>query len=474
MYPGVCDFRGLARGFLEECEMPRHLIEPRQAQTAKADTPDGDGLFLRVGPSGATFTFRFTAPNGKRREMGVGACDQSSQATAGASLKRARKKADDARALVASGRDPIEAAKAEKMAQRSDVPTLEAVATAYHRDKIVPTRSPDHAREWLESLRRHLPARMWAGPITLIDSASLLPVIADIVERHPETGGRIRQRLEKVFGRARIMKLIAHNPAAEIRDELPERRKADREHFRVIPYAEVPALIAQLRKVPGRAARAIEFGVLTAARPGETRGATWSEIDFDAAEWRIPGERMKAGEPHTVHLSAPALSILRAQRGIHPEYVFASNMRSASLTDAAMGMVLRRLGVADRTVTHSLCRSTFSTWARETGAGHVDVIEACLAHREADRVAAAYNRAQHFDARRDLLNRWAEFVTSAAGAEPAASGTYDAQRQRVLSMIDTGAADDTIAAALAAEFSLTQARAMREVRSVRHAMGGAE
>jgi integrase len=450
--------------------MPRHLLSAREAQTATADKPDGDGLLLRVGPSGATFTYRFTAPNGKRRELGCGRCDQSSQNAAGASLKRARKKADDARQLLASGRDPIEAAKAEKMAQRSDVPTLEAVATDYHRVKIAPSRTPDHAREWLESLRRHLPARMWTGPITLIDSASLLPIVEDIMLRHPETGGRIRQRLEKVFARAMVNKLIAHNPAYEIRHELPERSKSDREHFRVIPYAEVPALIAQLRKVPGRAARAIEFGVLTAARPGETRGATWSEIDFEAAEWRIPGDRMKAGEPHTVHLSAPALAILQAQRGIHPEFVFPSPMKRGELSDAAMGKILKGLGYAELTVTHSLCRSTFSTWARETGAGHVDVIEACLAHREADRVAAAYNRAQHFDARRDLLNRWAEFVISVAGAEPAASGTYDAQRQRVLSLIDTGAADDTIAAALVSEFELTRARAMREVRSVRHAM----
>ncbi len=113
-----------------------------------------------------------------------------------------------------------------------------------------------------------------------------------------------------------------------------------------------------------------------------------------------------------MHLSPRALEILKAQRSLETEYVFPSPMLPGEpMSNMAMLTVLDRMGARDRTTVHGLCRATFSTWANDTGAGRPDVIEACLAHEEKNRVRAAYNRGQFNDERRALLVAWAEFLS---------------------------------------------------------------
>ena len=144
---------------------------------------------------------------------------------------------------------------------------------------------------------------------------------------------------------------------------------------------------------PGTAARALELALLTAARTSEVLGATWDEFDLDAAAWVIPGGRMKAHEEHVVHLSQQAVDLLRAQQALKvgSNVVFPSPLDpERPLSNMAMLTTLGRLGLRDRTTVHGLCRATFSTWANETGAGRPDVVEACLAHDERDRVRRAY------------------------------------------------------------------------------------
>jgi integrase len=167
----------------------------------------------------------------------------------------------------------------------------------------------------------------------------------------------------------------------------------------------------------GVAARCLEFAILTAARTGEAIGAEWSEFDLDAGTWTVPPGRMKGGEPHTVYLPPRAVSIVKAQAGLDLRFVFPSPMLdSKPLSNMALLMQLRRMKIADETTVHGLCRSTFSTWANETDAARPDVIEACLAHREDDRIRAAYNRAQFAHERRALLVAWADYLD---GTQPA-------------------------------------------------------
>lgn len=229
-------------------------------------------------------------------------------------------------------------------------------------------------------------------------------------ETVPETVRRIRQRLEAIFEDAIFHGRAAGNPAAAIRRKMRETttKRQAKGHHAALPYGEAPALVQRLREVPGTAARALEFAILTASRTGEVIGAEWPEIDLDAGTWCVPAERMKAGEAHTVHLSERATCILLAQRGQNARWVFPSPMSQASaaprpLSNMAMLAALGRLGARDRTTVHGLCRATFSTWANDTGAGRPDVIEACLAHKEGNRIRAAYNRAQFAAERRELL-----------------------------------------------------------------------
>lgn len=153
---------------------------------------------------------------------------------------------------------------------------------------------------------------------------------------------------------------------------------------------------------------------MTVARTSEALLAEWREFDLDAALWTVPAEKMKADEPHVVYLPARAVELLRGLKALELDKinVFPSPLLNGKpLSNMAMLNVLSRLEVRDQTTVHGLCRATFSTWANETGAARPDVIEACLAHEEANRVRAAYNRAEFAEERRTLLAAWANYLS---------------------------------------------------------------
>ena len=422
-----------------------NLLTARGVQSASnGDHSDGGGLLLRVRGVSVSWVFRYTAPSGRRREMGLGVCHRGSPAQAGESLSGARRGARRARGLLDLGVDPIdekdqrrreaqEAEAAKKSAAMLKHWTLARSARDYHERTIALSAKPKHAAQWISSLENHMPPALWGKPIDDIKPPELLRALASIKpherarnlsqgDRVVETMQRIRQRLDAVFEDAIWHGRCTSNPAAAVlrkmRETLPKKKAGQ---FAALPFREAPAFMARLREAPGTAARCLEFAVLTASRTAEVLGAVWSEIDLDACTWLIPAERMKSSgketaEPHLVHLSARALEVLEAQVGVHPVYVFPSNMlKDRPQSNMAMLAVLDRLGERHRTTVHGLARATFSTWAYETAAARPDVIEACLAHREADKVKAAYNRAQFNDERRQLLAAWADYL-----AQPAA------------------------------------------------------
>ena len=172
--------------------------------------------------------------------------------------------------------------------------------------------------------------------------------------------------------------------------------------------------MTRLRGAPGVAARCLEFTMLTAARTSEALLAEWREFDLDGAVWTVPAERMKGRQEHIVHLPPASVAALHAVQGLDARYVFPSTvLDKRPMSNMAMLATLDRLGMRDTTTVHGL-RATFSTWAYETGAARGDVIEACLAHREADKIKAAYNRAQFVEERRALLAAWAEYLDTPA------------------------------------------------------------
>jgi integrase len=187
-------------------------------------------------------------------------------------------------------------------------------------------------------------------------------------------------------------------------------------HHAALPWGEVAAFMIDLRRREGVAARALEFAILTAARTNEVIGLRWPEIDFGAATWTIPAQRMKMDKEHRVPLSEPAIELLRGSyTEAHNDHVFIGQQAGRRLGDRVLAEVLARMGRTDITV-HGF-RSTFRDWAAETTAFPNHVVEQALAHAIGNAVERAYRRGDLFEKRRLLMEEWAQFCSRpAAGA----------------------------------------------------------
>ena len=408
-----------------------HQLTVREVLAAgDGDHTDGGGLLLRVRGESASWVFRYTAASGRRREMGLGVARRGSTAQAGDALTLARGLAHKAREQLALNIDPIDARdgqrataeaadQAKKLNAKRERATLARVAREYHERVIEPTRTVTHAAQWIASLEHHVPEAIWHAPIdsitppALLEALSGVRALADADIKVPETLQRVRQRLDAVFEDAMFHGHCSTNPAAAIKRKMAEGQgKRKRGQFAALPYRDAPAFMAKLRDQQGLGARCLELAMLTAARTAEAIGAAWPEFDVDGATWTIPGERMKGGELHMVHLVPRAVEIVKGLQGLHATYLFPSPMvADQPLSNMAMLAVLDRMGERQNTTVHGLCRATFSTWANETAAARPDVIEACLSHLEGNKIRAAYNRAQFMAERRALLEAWAEFLS---------------------------------------------------------------
>lgn len=411
--------------------MARNRLTARAVHVARdGDHSDGDGLLLRVKDGRGSWVFRYTAPDGRRREQGLGRLARNNITEAGKSLTAARDLAEAARKLLREGIDPIEHARqrreqaraeteAKRRAEQSERQTLARVARAYHERVIEPHRSRKHSADWINSLEQHVQPSIWNAPIDSVRASDLLDFFVAIRRTHRETGRRIVQRLVKVYSDAVFRGLATANVAAAAAERLRELGiKRQVVSYRALPFAEVPAFARRLAACEGIAAKALLFGMLTWARTGEIRGMTWDEVhDLDGNDprWIIPAARMKARREHVVPLSPQAVAILREMRALGQPFAFPSpRLDGRPISNMAMLLLLRRLGVADRTTVHGVCRQSASTWANELGVARADVVETALAHGEANEVRRAYNKATYLAERRALLHAWGDFVDGKA------------------------------------------------------------
>ena len=195
-----------------------------------------------------------------------------------------------------------------------------------------------------------------------LTAADVLAVLEPIWNSRRETATRIKQRLEAIMDYGVAAGHCPTNPVAAVKRALPSKRPAQA-HFEALPYSELPEALNTIRTTGNRiTSLAVEFTILTGARSGETRGATWDEIDLDAAVWEIPAERMKARRPHRVPLSAQAIAVLEEAGELtgRAGLVFPSARSGKSpLTPQALSRVLAR-GEIGGTI-HGM-RSTFRDW----------------------------------------------------------------------------------------------------------------
>jgi integrase len=286
--------------------------------------------------------------------------------------------------------------------------TFDQCADAYITAHDPSWSNPKHRQQWRNTLRDHASPTIGDLAVSAIDTGLVLKVLEPLWASRPETASRLRGRIESVLDWAKVRGLRdGENPArwkGHLDHLLPARARVRKvKHHPALPYGEIDALVTLLRAQEGTAARALEFLILTAARGGEVIGATWHEIDMDAAVWTIPAERMKGGREHRVPLSDRALAILEGMRGRDRELVF-------PLSEKAMAMLLRRIGRNDVTV-HGF-RSTFRDWAAETTAYPNHVVELALAHAISNGVEAAYRRGDLFEKRRHLMDDWARYCAT--------------------------------------------------------------
>jgi integrase len=380
--------------------------------------PDGGGLYLQVTENGASWIYRYML-NGRAREMGLGPL-------ALFGLQDARAKALDARKLRHEGIDPIEARKAARARERLDAAkamTFKQCAEAYINAHRAGWRNAKHAAQWETTLATYAGPVINALPVQTIDTALVLKVLEPIWATKPETASRLRGRVESILDWAKVRGYReGENPArwrAHLDKLLPARSKVRRvEHYAALPYAELPGFLVALREQEGIAARALEFTILTAARTGESMGATWNEINWADKVWTIAATRMKAGKEHRVPLCDRALAILREVKPAevapnHAEqFVFPGGKPGQPLSNMAFLMLLRRMARDDLTA-HGF-RSTFRDWAAERTNFPSEVVEMALAHAVGDKVEAAYRRGDLFNKRRRLMSAWSEFCARAA------------------------------------------------------------
>jgi integrase len=239
-------------------------------------------------------------------------------------------------------------------------------------------------------------------------------------QERPVTADRLRARVQAVidYGIAHGWR-TGHNPArwTGLLDKvMPPRRKLVRGHHAALAYRDAPALAKALKQSEGVAARAVEFLLLTAARSGEARFATFDEIDFAARIWTVPAERMKAEKEHVVPLTARAVEILKAMRQRSTgSLVFAGAVDDRPISDTAMTKALR-LASPDKAATLHGLRSTFRDWCGDETNFPRDVAEAALAHTLSDKTEAAYRRGTAFDKRRKLMDIWQGYLDGKGAA----------------------------------------------------------
>lgn len=397
--------------------MPRMVkrltdMECRRFGPGKYSAGDAPGLMLRVTPTGARSWVLRVVVAGRRRDMGLGAYPEIA-------LAQARQRAREVRDSIWRGIDPAAERKARKsalLAEQAQAVTFSELAREYVSKKSREFKTPKQRQKLENQIAYYATPEIGNLVVSDITRAHVVAVLAPIWETKNETASRVRLHIERILDLAGAKGLrTGDNPArwkGNLELSFPARAKVSRTvHYAALAVADMPAFIAKLAEVDTMAARALHFAVLTAARSGEVRHATWDEIDWDKALWTVPAERMKSGKRHTVPLSADALAVLESTPRLG-KFIF-TNTRGGPLNDAVVSMVPRKLGYP---VTAHGMRATFRTWAQELTAYPEEVVELCLAHVNSDATRAAYARSELIDRRRTLMTQWADFCQHGAPA----------------------------------------------------------
>ncbi len=394
--------------------MARNLLTTLEIKNAtKAKLRDGDGLWLHQGKTGNRYWVFIYIRNGRRREMGLGPYGAG---TGHVSIVAARKKADEIREILGRGGDPF-ADMEERKAKVKPV-MFGDFADQYVQDMKSKWRGAKTEVSWRRSIETHAkPLRKMV--IAEIDTGAVLRCLRPLWDDKYESATKLRERIKMVLDSAKVHGLRTGDNPAEWKGHLDQilvaRSKFQKSHHAAMPFADIPAFIKKLKGVNGTGSKALRFTILTAARSGEARGATWGEIDLNANVWTIPASRMKAGVEHRVPLSKASVALLRVMKEQSvSDLIFSGTSPKRPISDMTMAKALRAAGGKGYTV-HGF-RSAFRDWVAEDTDHQREVAEAALAHSIGDAVEQAYRRGDALTKRRKMMEEWAAFCQS-RGAE---------------------------------------------------------
>lgn len=364
---------------------------------------DGDGLYLVVNKSGARSWVVRCQKDGRRRDIGLGSAKK-------VSLALARERASQTRSQLEAGIDPV-----IQKRKAAGIPTFREAAAIVYDEQRKSWRNAKHNYQWMQSLEAYAFPAIGERSVSDIDGASVRELLMSIWLTKHETAVRVRQRINTILDWA-VAKGYRDAPLAMsiINKSLPKLAKGEKNHLAAMPYADVPEFMDALRQKNSIGALALRLVILTAARSGEVRLATWDEIDLEAATWTIPAARMKARREHIVPLSKAALAIFEAAKGYRiagSQFVFQGMKKAKPLSDMTLTKILRDQGLPF--TVHGF-RSSFRDWVGEETSFAGDVAEMVLAHSIKDKTEAAYRRGRMFDKRRILMDNWGGFCNSEA------------------------------------------------------------
>lgn len=383
---------------------------------------DGKGLCVEVTPSGSKlWRYRYRHAN-KATMVSFGAWPE-------VSLAAARERHMEARAVLRLGVAPAAERQATKTrAVHAAANTFGAIALEWFGKQVAGMAQATqkkarlhlglpHAKEAMPNRlprqRPLIPPTFSLRPIRDLGPVDVLAVLRPVETKgHMETAHRMQQRISQVFRYAIATGRAERDPTTDIRGALAPVVSTSR--AALTNPLDISRLLRALEGYEGKPATraALRLSPLLFVRPGELRAMEWVEIDWDAAEWRIPAAKMKMKQNHTVPLSDQALAVLRELQAVTGGYRFAfpgAWSDEKPMSDGAVNRALRSMGFDGDTHTGHGFRAMASTRLNEMGWAP-DVIERQLAHAERNKVRAAYNRASYMEERHQMMQQWADYL----------------------------------------------------------------
>lgn len=386
--------------------MPLNDMQIRRAKPeAKAYTlGDGQGLSLLIEPNGSkSWRFRYRYA-GKPKMISLGVYPTIT-------LADARSRRDDARKLVAEGKNPSEVRKEQKIAlQTESESAFEKIATEWHQMKSAKW-SAGYASDIMEAFQNDIFPYVGTRPIGEIKPLELLNVLRKIEKRGAlEKMRKVRQRCSEVFRYAIATGRAEFNPAADLSSALEVHQS---NHFPFLKADELPDFLRALDSYTG--SRLVQIAtkllMITGVRTIELRAALWSEFDLDNAIWEIPAERMKMRRSHLVPLSTQALDLLNELKMMtgNYRYVFPGrNDPNKPMSEASINQVIKRIGYGGKVTGHGF-RHTMSTILHDQNYNSA-WIEIQLAHIDKNYIRGTYNHANYISQRKEMMQVYANMI----------------------------------------------------------------